>query len=150
VKENVIADRVDLGGTIRSTGGEAREFLISELDKALNVGRAWGATCELTIKEGYAVTNNDPEVTQAIRLAAAEVLGPTRVVEMPFDTWAEDFGYMTARVPGSMFWLGVTSSRVPDPIWHSATFDLDEDALPIGAMVLAASARRLLDQYSRQ
>jgi hypothetical protein len=43
--------------------------------------------------------------------------------------------------------LGVTSERVPKPIWHSPTFDLDEDALPIGAMVLAASARRLLDTH---
>lgn len=149
VKENIIADYVELGGTIRSTGGRAREFLIAELDKALNVGRALGATCELTIKEGYAVTNNDADVTQAIREAATELLGPNSVVEMPFDTWAEDFGYMTAQVPGSMFWLGVTSERVPNPVWHSSNFDLDEDALPIGAMVLAASARRLLDRYSK-
>ncbi|HEX7294330.1 MAG TPA: M20/M25/M40 family metallo-hydrolase, partial [Pyrinomonadaceae bacterium] len=111
---------------------------------ALNVARVLGATCELTIKEGYAVTNNDGLVTQIIRDAATELLGSSHVVEVPFDTWAEDFGYMTAEVPGSMFWLGVTSDRVPNPIWHSSTFDLDEDALPIGAMVLAASARRLL------
>jgi metal-dependent amidase/aminoacylase/carboxypeptidase family protein len=51
---------------------------------------------------------------------------------------------MTARVPGAMFWLGVTSERVPHPIWHSSTFDLDESALPVGAMVLAAASRRLL------
>jgi amidohydrolase len=145
-KENVIADRVELGGTIRSTGGSAREFLIAELERALDAGRAMGATCELIVKEGYAVTTNDAEVTATIRDAATDLLGPTRVIEMPFDTWAEDFGYMTARVPGSMFWLGVTSDRNPNPIWHSPTFDLDEDALPIGAMVLAASARRLLDR----
>lgn len=146
VKENIIADRVELGGTIRSTGGAARDFLISELETALNVGRALGGVCELQIKEGYAATCNDPHVTQVIREAATEVLGPDRVVELPFDTWAEDFGYMTARVPGAMFWLGVTSDRVPNPIWHSPTFDLDEDALPVGAHVLAASARRLLQQ----
>ena len=88
--------------------------------------------------------NTLDRLTQIIREAATEVLGADHVVEMPFDTWAEDFGYMTARVPGSMFWLGVTSERVPNPIWHSSTFDLDEDALPIGAKVLAASAIRLL------
>jgi len=149
VKENIIADRVELGGTIRTTGGRAREFVFAELEKALNVGRGLGATCELNIKEGYAVTNNDAVVTQIIRDAATELLGPSHVVEVPFDTWAEDFGYMTAQVPGSMFWLGVISDRVSNPIWHSSTFDLDEDALPIGAMVLAASARRLLSRYSK-
>lgn len=146
VKENIIADRVELGGTIRSTGGAARVLLIAELESALNVGRAMGAKCALEVKQGYAATYNDPNVTQTIREAAAEVLGPDRVVELPFDTWAEDFGYMTAQVPGAMFWLGVTSDRVANPIWHSPTFDLDEDALPVGAMVLAASARRLMDQ----
>ncbi|HKO98029.1 MAG TPA: M20 family metallopeptidase [Pyrinomonadaceae bacterium] len=148
VKENVIAERVELGGTIRSTGGVARLHIIDELERAMNVGRALGATCELTVIEGYAATINDDGVTETIRAAATELLGPAQVIDMPFDPWAEDFGYMTARVPGSMFWLGVTSKRVPNPIWHSATFDLDEGALPIGAMVLAASALSLLKKYS--
>jgi amidohydrolase len=147
VKENVIAERVELSGTIRTTGGAARLYVLEELERALNVGRVLGATCELRVIEGYAATHNDAEVTKVIRAAAINLLGPTKVMEMPFDPWAEDFGYMTARVPGAMFWLGVTSERVPNPVWHSATFDLDEDALPIGAMVLAVSAQNLLKAY---
>jgi metal-dependent amidase/aminoacylase/carboxypeptidase family protein len=96
--------------------------------------------------EGYPVTNNDPKVSNAVRASAVEVLGANNVVELPFDTWAEDFGYMTERVPGAMFWLGVVSERVPHPVWHSASFDLDEGALPVGAAVLAASALRLLKE----
>ena len=149
VKENVIAERVELGGTIRTTGGTARQHILDELERALNVGRALGATCELQVSAGYAATHNDAEVTKIIQAAAIDLLGPTKVIEMPFDPWAEDFGYMTAKVPGAMFWLGVTSERVPNPVWHSATFDLDEAALPIGAMVLAASAKSLLNTYSR-
>ena len=145
VKENIIAERVELGGTIRSTGGKARQRLLDELERALDVGRALGATCELQVFEGYPVTNNDARVTETIRAAAREALGAERVVDLPFDTWAEDFGYMTARVPGAMFWLGVTSPRVPHPVWHSPSFDLDEDALSVGATVLTASALRLLD-----
>ncbi len=146
IKENIIADMVELGGTIRSTGGEARQRLIGELEKALDVGRAMGATCELRILEGYPATINDPEITEIIRAAAAAVLGAEHVIEMPFDPWAEDFGYLTARVPGAMFWLGVTSEKVPNPIWHSPTFDLDEAALPVGAAILAATALRLLNE----
>ncbi len=145
-KENIIADKVELGGTIRSTGGETRQHLIAELEKALEVGRVLGATCSLKVSEGYAATINNPQVTETIREAATALLGPERVHAMAFDPWAEDFGYMTAHVPGSMFWLGVTSDRVPHPVWHSPTFDLDEAALPVGAAVLAASALRLLDK----
>lgn len=146
IKENIIAEQVELGGTIRSTGGAARERLLAELERALDVGRALGATCDLRVLEGYPVTKNDPKVSNAVRASAVEVLGANNVVELPFDTWAEDFGYMTERVPGAMFWLGVVSERVPHPVWHSASFDLDEGALPVGAAVLAASALQLLKE----
>ena len=146
IKENIIAERVELGGTIRSSGGAARQKLIGELEKALDVGRVMGATCELHIKEGYPATLNDPAVTESIRSAARSVLGPEHVVELPFNPWAEDFGYITAQIPGSMFWLGVTREKTPHPVWHSPTFDLDEDALPVGAAVMAASALRLLKE----
>jgi amidohydrolase len=144
IKEKIIADQVELGGTIRSTGGDAREYLLAELQRALEVGRALGAVCELEVREGYPATINDPKTTAVIREAGRELLGPTRVIEMPFDPWSEDFGYLTARVPGAMFWLGVTTEGAAHPVWHSPSFDLDENALPIGAAVLAASALRLL------
>lgn len=149
VKENIIAELVELGGTIRSTGGEARKRLLTELERALDVGRALGAICKLHLFEMYPVTMNDANVTAIIRSAASEMLGAERVIEMPFDPWAEDFGYMTARAPGAMFWLGVTSVRVPHPVWHSSSFDLDEESLPVGAAVLAASALRLLMNHNR-
>jgi metal-dependent amidase/aminoacylase/carboxypeptidase family protein len=145
VKENVIADRVEIRGTVRNAGPEHRTQLLRDLERALDAGRALGADCTLEVNEGYPVTNNDPAIAGIIREAAASILGPSNVVDLPFDTWAEDFGYMTAAVPGAMFWLGVTGPAVPDPVWHSPTFDIDENALPVGAAVLAASALRLLE-----
>ena len=78
VKENIIADRVELGGTIRTIGGAARQHVIDELERALNVGRALGATCDLRVIEGYAATHNDAEVTKLIRAEAMNLLGPTK------------------------------------------------------------------------
>jgi amidohydrolase len=145
VKENVIAEQVELGGTIRNVGPAHRAALITELERALDVGRALGAECRLEVSEGYPVTHNDARVTDAIRNAAVALLGADRVIELPFDTWAEDFGYMTAAVPGAMFWLGVSRPNRAPPVWHSPTFDIDENALTVGAAVLAATALRLID-----
>ena len=145
VKENVIAEQVEIGGTVRNAGPTHRAALLEELERALDVGRALGAECRLEVAEGYPVTHNDAGVTRVIRQAAVSLLGGERVVDLPFDTWAEDFGYMSAVVPGAMFWLGVAGPASPDPVWHSPTFDIDEDALPIGAAVLAAAALRLLE-----
>jgi amidohydrolase len=144
IKENILADLVTIGGTVRSTGGAARDALFREIERALDVGRALGATCALHVKEGYPLLRNDPGVTEAVRAAASEAIGAAQVVELPYSTWAEDFAYIAERVPASMFWLGVTSAGADDPIWHSPTFTIDEDALPIGATVFAASVLRLL------
>ncbi len=145
VKENVIAEQVEIGGTVRHAGPGHRTALLEGLERALDVGRALGADCRLEVAEGYPVTRNDVSVTQAIREAAVGLLGRERVLDLPFDTWAEDFGYMSAVVPGAMFWLGVAGPAVPEPVWHSPTFDIDEDALPIGAALMAAAAVRLLE-----
>ena len=145
VKENVIAERVEMGGTIRNAGPAHRAALLEDLERALDVGRALGAECRLEVTEGYPVTHNDVSITRTIRETAVSLLGSERVVDLPFDTWAEDFGYMSAVVPGAMFWVGVVGPDAPDPVWHSPTFDIDEDALPVGAAVLAATAVRLLE-----
>jgi amidohydrolase len=145
VKENVLAEHVEIGGTLRHAGPDERTRLIEEFERALDVGRALGGDCSVEIQEGYPVTRNDPRVAAAIRSAARDLLGAGNVVEVPFDTWAEDFGYIAARVPAAMFFLGVSSERLPAPVWHSPRFDLDEEALPIGAAVLAGAARRLTE-----
>jgi amidohydrolase len=144
VKENIVADHVTIGGTVRSTGGAARDTMFREIERALDVGRALGATCALHVKEGYPLLRNDAAVTEAVRTAASHAIGAAQVVDLPYSTWAEDFAYIAERVPASMFWLGVTTPGGTDPIWHSPTFTIDEDALPIGATVFAASVLHLL------
>jgi amidohydrolase len=146
VKENIVADHVTIGGTVRSTGGAARDHIFREIERALEVGRVLGGTCTLHVKEGYPMTRNDARITEAVRAAASEAVGEDRVIDVPYDTWAEDFAYIAQRVPASMFWLGVTSLGGQKPVWHSPTFVIDEDALPIGAAVFAATVLRLLQQ----
>jgi metal-dependent amidase/aminoacylase/carboxypeptidase family protein len=58
---------------------------------------------------------------------------------------AEDFSFDLQRVPGAMLMLGVKN-----PSWtdskpaHTAQFDLDEAALPLGAAAYAAMALEFL------
>ncbi|MCT6828435.1 MAG: N-acetyldiaminopimelate deacetylase, partial [Lactobacillus helsingborgensis] len=40
----------------------------------------------------------------------------------------EDFGYLLAQIPGTMFWLGVNDNSQ----LHSATFNPHEEAIVIG------------------
>ena len=57
---------------------------------------------------------------------------------------AEDFAYMTRKAPGAMFMLGAAIDDGVNRGHHTPIFDIDERALPIGAAILAETARRYL------
>jgi metal-dependent amidase/aminoacylase/carboxypeptidase family protein len=54
---------------------------------------------------------------------------------------AEDFAFVLQKVPGAMLWLGVKNPgwAEPKPL-HTAIFDIDESALPIGSSTMAGVA----------
>ena len=70
IKENVIAERVEMTGTVRNAGPDHRAASARRHRRPLAVGRALGADCRLEVTEGYPVTKNDPAVTQHVREAA--------------------------------------------------------------------------------
>jgi len=145
---NVIPDSVEMMGTIRSFDTAVREQLSEELEKAFALTRAFGGNYTLTIEKGFPSMYNDPEVVELICQAASEMLGEDKVAPSYAEMGAEDFSYMSQLAPGAMFWLGVNIDDTPRPA-HSPTFDINEDALPIGAALLAEVACRLLMSPSR-
>jgi amidohydrolase len=145
---NVIPDSVELMGTIRSFDTDVREQLWEELEKAFAVSRAYGGDYTLTIERGFPSMYNDPEVSEIIRQAAEEILGKDKVSPAEAQMGAEDFSYMSQLAPGAMFSLGAKIDESHRPA-HSPTFDINEDALPIGAALLAEVACRLLNATGR-
>jgi amidohydrolase len=144
----VIPDSVEMMGTIRSFDTAVREQLSEELEKAFALTRAFGGNYTLTIEKGFPSMYNDPEVVELICQAVSEMLGEDKVAPSYAEMGAEDFSYMSQLAPGAMFWLGVNIDDTPRPA-HSPTFDINEDALPIGAALLAEVACRLLKSPSR-
>jgi amidohydrolase len=145
--DNVIPDKVEMKGTIRSFDAEVRAQLGNELEKAFAISRAFGGNYELKIEKGYPAMYNDPDVAEVIRRAAEELLGAGKAAPSKPQMGAEDFSYMTQQAPGAMFSLGVKIDDTPRPA-HGPTFDVNEDALPIGTALLAEVACRLLN-YTR-
>jgi amidohydrolase len=145
---NVIPDKVELQGTIRSFDAEVREQLSEELEKALAVSRAFGGDYTLKIENGFPSMYNDPEVAEIIRQAGVDLLGEENVFSDEAQMGAEDFSYMSQLAPGAMLSLGVKIDDTPRPA-HSPTFDLDEEALPVGAAMLVEVACRLLKHHGK-
>jgi len=140
--ENVIPGEVELTGTIRSFEQGVREQLHTELEKVFQVARVLGGDFRLTIEEGYPVMVDEVKMAALIREVAIDLLGEEKVWPKEPAMGAEDFSYFLAQAPGAMFRLGVKRGEMRPG--HSPHFDLDEEALPIGAGILAESARRYL------
>lgn len=140
--ENIIPEEVELTGTIRSFDQGVREQLHAELEKAFQVARTLGGDFRLAIEEGYPVMVNEERMTELIREVAIDLLGEEKVLPKEPAMGAEDFSYFLAQAPGAMFRLGIKKGEIRPS--HGPHFDLDEEVLPIGAAILAESARRYL------
>lgn len=141
-QNNIVADKVILKGTIRSFTPEVRTTLIEEIRKLALIAEALGGTADIEIQSGYPVTVNNPVLTDIALKNVSTLLGEeVLAAPLPPTTGAEDFGFMSAQIPGCYMRLGVKQ-----PGWarsypvHTEDFRLDEDALLYGAANLAAQA----------
>jgi metal-dependent amidase/aminoacylase/carboxypeptidase family protein len=145
---NVIPDTVTLTGTIRSFTPDTRAKLHEEFEKACRIVEPLGGSIELNITTGYPQISNAPEATQVAVEALSELLGKEHVKMADQLMIAEDFSFLSQQAPGCMIRLGVH-----DPAWgnqvypvHRADFRIDEDALPVGSAVLAATTLHWMNQ----
>lgn len=147
---NVVPSQVVLEGTIRSLDDSVRREMAQELERALEVSRALGGDFRLEISEGYPVLANDEDIAQFIRDVATELLGADSVhTELP-EMGAEDFSILVSQAPGALFSLGVKHrGTVEARRLHNPDFDIDEDALPVGAAILAETAGHYLAEQSQ-
>lgn len=146
---NIITDTVYIEGTLRSRHDDVRDQLIEEVRRSLEIARALGGDYELVIERGYPSMLNDGGVVDEIRAAAHDLLGEAGLGTTKPMMGAEDFAYMTRLAPGAMFSLGTRAPGGPARYPHTPDFDIDEDALPVGAAVLAETALRLLRKHQK-
>lgn len=145
-KENNLADRVEMTGTIRSLDVEVRETLHKELERVCELTRALGGDYELSIRGGYPPLVNDPALTSLSRRIAVELVGEEAVHQRGPEMGGEDFSFFTQLAPGCFLELGVQAPGGPMRPLHNPNFDIDESALSLGAAVLAALALAYLDE----
>jgi len=145
---NVIPDLVQLNGTIRTLGSHSAEKVRERLSQiASGVTQTSHCPFEVTFDAATDAVENDPRVSKVCRTAAAEVVGPDQVKEIPVPSMGgEDFSGYLKRVPGCLLRLGVAGDSTW-PLLHSPHFDIDETAIALGARVLARSLVLLASGY---
>lgn len=149
-RRNILADRVEMKGTIRTYEQETREAIIDFIGNRLRtIVTELGGRLEVSISEGYPPLWNEQWVLDCAGDAAREVLGEDHVEQMPYPSMgAEDFAFFqhVGQLPVAMLRLGTRDEQSGFVhAVHTTRFDFnDEVVLPAGAAVYANAALRLL------
>jgi len=148
VRENIISDQVHLTGTVRSFSPGIRDQLERELEDVAAISQNLGGDYRYAYVRGNPPVINDGQLTGFISRVGSQLLGRKQVREAAKTTGGEDFAWYLTRTRGAFVRIG---SRHPDwpemrPL-HTATFDIDERALAVGAALMAQNARQWLNEY---
>jgi amidohydrolase len=149
IRYNIIPDRVEMVGTIRTFDPGMRAQLHRDFATLVELtAQAHAATATSKIERHTPVNRNDPALTESLRPALAAVAGNGNLVDMTLTTGAEDFAFFAELVPSVYFFVGATPTGVDPksaPSNHSPKFLLDEGALDIGVRAMGAAALRYFE-----
>lgn len=136
---NVIPDKVDLYGTMRTLDSSVRTRTIEKIQQVIQgVEAVTGTRFTLTLDANIPSVVNDSAVTAMVWEAAEEVVGEGNVqlIARP-SMGSEDFACYLEHVPGMLFRLGCASDLASITPLHTPKFDIDESCLEIGVRILA-------------
>ncbi|WNQ13536.1 N-acetyldiaminopimelate deacetylase [Paenibacillus aurantius] len=126
-KQNIIAEKARLEGTIRTLSAETMERIKGRIE-AMVRGVEAGFECKAAIDYGsnYRQVYNEETLTDEFMSWVRET-GVMNLVECREAMTGEDFGYFLEKIPGFLFWLGVDT---PYGL-HHAKIEPDEDAIAL-------------------
>ena len=139
---NVIADSAELLGTTRAIDASERERLLQRVAEiATAVASGFGAEAKFIRGAGCPPVVSDPAMADLVHRAAAATVGEDRVdIAVPI-TVGDDVACFLERAPGCYFLVGAGHpERGPVPPHHSAYFDIDKAALPVGVETLVRAS----------
>ncbi|WP_270171134.1 M20 metallopeptidase family protein [Paenibacillus sp. SYP-B4298] len=133
-----IAPEVRMKGTVRTLSPVVREQVPKLLHQVIGgVVQSFGAGYELNFGMGYPPVHNDGQMVRFFTEASEQLLGERRWEHVKPSTGGEDFAFYAEQVPGVFFRLGASNGQRETmfPL-HHPQFDLDEEAMVLGASLL--------------
>ncbi|WPC18235.1 N-acetyldiaminopimelate deacetylase [Pediococcus inopinatus] len=140
---NVIAGRAHLEGTIRGLTQTMIEHIDQRIKEVANgIAQSYQATVEVKLNQGgYWPVENNSALTKNFISYMKQAENVQFVETQPAMT-GEDFGYLLAKFPGTMFWLGVEDASQ----LHSATLKPNLKAIQLGVSAITGF---LLDRMNK-
>jgi len=136
---NIIPNEVKIQGTFRTLDEAWRAKAHEKMRQiAEGIVEGMGGQLDFEIRKGYPFLKNNPELTARSVAAAQTYLGVENVLDLDIWMAAEDFAYFSQEIDGCFYRLGTRNeARGITSGVHTPTFDIEEEALEIGAGLMA-------------
>ena len=141
-RHNIIAGEALLEGTIRSFSDEVWKKVPEQIERVVkNTAAAYDAKVEINLVRATPPLVNNQGISDILKISAIKLYGEEVVTKYEKTPGGEDFAYFTQAVPGALAFVGIRNDEkgINSP-HHNETFDMDEDALEIGANLYAQFA----------
>ncbi len=139
---NIIAGTAILEGTTRCFSEDINTSLPVKMERIIsNTASAYAADAEFDYKRSVPPTVNDDFCTRLAEKSIDTIFGREKRTQLSPITGAEDFAFYLQQVPGVFVFLGGGNKEKGFAFaQHHESFDIDEDALELGAALYAQYA----------
>jgi amidohydrolase len=138
--QSVVADLVELSGTLRSLGGDRRERLLQKMQRVADgISSETGCYVRLNVSDSFPAVVNNPEIYERALAVLPETLGSDRVrvlTDVPMT--ADDFAHYLEAVPALYVKLGCASAEGSVYPLHHRCFDIDERVIWTGVEAVSS------------
>ena len=141
-RHNIIAGEALLEGTIRSFSDEVWKKVPEQIERVVkNTAAAYDAEAEIDLVRATPPLVNNQDISNILKISAEKLYGEEVVTKYEKTPGGEDFAYFTQAVPGALAFVGIRNDEkgINSP-HHNETFDMDEEALEMGANLYAQFA----------
>ncbi|MFS0750327.1 amidohydrolase [Oceanobacillus sp. 1P07AA] len=143
---NIIPAKTSIRGTIRSYTPTIRDQLERELHQVFQMVHALGGEYQLNVSRGEPALYNDPYLNQIVRHSVRKMQTHVDIFEEAFGMGGEDFGYVSQKLPATMFFLGCALDEEYSRDLHTPVFDMDESSFVLGVTILVECAIARIEQ----
>lgn len=141
---NALAESAVLEGTTRTISQESRDRIQTLVSKtAHHIADIYGGTADIAWTDFAAPLINDQQVCLEAAGVVEELWGEGKVViDRKLSLGGDNFAEYLLHVPGAYAYLGTGNPALPNTVVsnHNGNFDVDEDALVMGAGLYAGYA----------
>ncbi len=152
---NIVPDSVTMEGTARylhedATG--AGQNVRARIERLVTgICSAYRTDYGLTVHSSHPAVVNDATVMEIVRSAALQIVGDEKNIVRNVSTTGEDFSEFSSRIPGGFYFLGCgNGSEETSFPHHHPRFNIDEEALKIGAEMHVRTAFEYLNREDGQ